>query len=136
MDLLDLFEKTEEWLEIKMGDGKTSFIGADGEPFRIKIAGPAHPMAFRAEEVVRHRVLREMSGEAKAETSPDQYIERALEPLIIRTLDWSPIFSNGNLFPCTPANVKHLYRNSDLVRKQVEGFVFRSENFQKKPALN
>lgn len=136
MDLLDLFEKTEEWLEIKTGDGKTSFIGADGEPFRILIAGPAHPRAFRAEELVRHRVLREMSGEGRGEVTPDQYIERALEPLIIRTLDWSPIMSNGAIFPCTPENVKYLYRNSDLVRKQVEGFVFRAENFQKKPALN
>jgi hypothetical protein len=127
MQLDSLFSSPESVIEINGPDGKP-FIGADGEPWRITIAGPTHAMGFKAEESMRIRVLRAMDGSKETESD---YIERVLEPLVIRTLAWSPINLGGAPYLCTPENARKLYRESDLVRKQVEGFIYKSGNFLK-----
>lgn len=132
-DIAALFEKPETALEIKGPDG-APFMGSDGEPWRITIAGPSHAQGFRAEEAMRLRVLRQMTDKDKAANPAEDYIERVLEPLVLRTIDWSPINQNGKPFLFTPENARLLYRTSDLVRKQVEGFVYRAENFRQTPS--
>lgn len=127
MQLDALFSSPESDLEIVGPDGKP-FVGADGEPWKIRIAGPTHPMGFKAEESMRLRVLRQMES---GKETPDDYIDRVLEPLILRTLSWTPINLGDKPFPCTAENARKLYRESDVVRKQVEGFIYKTANFLK-----
>ena len=125
MTLDSLIGAKEAKLTILGVDG-SPFVGADGEPWTITIAGPTHAKGFAAEETMRLRALKLLEG--KGETS-EEYIDRVLEPLILRTIAWSPITLAGQPFPCTPENVKRVYRESDFVRKQVEGFVYKTSNF-------
>lgn len=127
MSLDALIGQKESVLRI-LGPDNNPFMGADGEPWTITIAGPTHPKGFQAEEALRLRVLKQLDG--KGETA-EEYIDRVIEPLVIRTLSWTPINLGNEPFPCTPENARKLYRESDLVRKQVEGFIFRSANFLK-----
>lgn len=130
-DLENLFEEQVVKLDIIGPDG-TPFIGTDGEGWWITIAGPSHPAGFKAEEVARLRVFKQMTGKQEVDVA-DDYIERIIGPLVIRTLEWGPINQGGKPFHCTPNNVRALYTKSDLVRKQVEGFVYHAENFRKMP---
>lgn len=127
MSLDALIGQKESTLRIVGPDGQP-FLGANGEPWTITIAGPTHPKGFQAEEAMRLRVLRQMEG--KGETA-EEYIDRVIEPLVVRTIAWTPIQLGGEPFLCTPENARKLYRESDVVRKQVEGFIFRSVNFLK-----
>jgi hypothetical protein len=126
-------EAEEAWLPIMGADSKP-FVGSDGEQFKIKIAGPTHSAGFRADEALRLRVLKQMTNQTGVETIAEDYIARVLEPLVLRTLDWTPISQGDQLFVCNEENARRLYRQSDLVRKQVEGFIYRAENFQPKPS--
>lgn len=131
-DLNTLFESEEFWLPIMALDGKTPFIGADGEPWRIKLAGPTHDLGFKAEEDMRGRIIRAAAGEDPTET----YIDRALAPLVTRTLGWTPVTLGGGTFHYSPENAKLLYRKGDYIRRQVERALQTNEGFRKKPSAS
>jgi hypothetical protein len=132
MSLENLIGTKQAELAIVGADG-APFHGSDGDQWKITIAGPTHPKGFAAEEMLRLHALRSLEG--KGETS-EQYIERVIEPLVTRTLSWSPITFHGEPFPCTQENARKLYRESDLVRKQVEGFIYKTANFLKPPSVS
>ena len=109
-----------------IGPDGAPFVGADGDQWRITIAGPTHPKGFAAEEAMRLRALRQLDG--RGETA-EEYIDRVLEPLVTRTIGWTPVTLNGEPFVYSSENARKLYRESDLVRKQVEVFIYRSASF-------
>lgn len=132
MSLDSLIGQKEARLKILGPDG-SPFFGSDGDQWSIVIAGPTHARGFQAEEMMRLHALRSLDG--KGETA-EQYIDRVIEPLVTRTISWSPIMFNGEPFVCTPENARKLYRESDLVRKQVEAFAYRSSSFLNPPSAN
>ena len=75
---------------------------------------------------MRLRALKLLEG--KGETS-EEYIDRVLEPLILRTIAWSPITLAGQPFPCTPDNVKRVYRESDLCANKSRGLFTKLQIF-------
>lgn len=136
MDLSDLQDLETFEVPILKSDG-TPVMGSDGQPWKIKVAGPSHPATFRAQDMVGITVKR-IAGEKdrkddEGETDEDVRL-RMLAPLIERTLGWSPTTFQGSPFPFSRDNAIAIYTTAALIRSQVEQALYTEGNFRKRPS--
>lgn len=131
-DLTDLDTVNETWLTI-IKPGGQPMLGADGQPWRIKVASELHAVTLRAQTRAQERtreVLQQLGEIPEAKS-----IEIATEQLAARVLDWTPTRRGSEEFPCTRENAIETLKRSDVVRRQVEDFLSRASNFLATRAL-
>ena len=107
--------------------------GSDGKPWLITLAGPSHPIAFQLDDLRQRRVVQRLAKQHEADVDP---VEQALQPIIARTIAWTPIELEGKDLPCNSVNARLLYSQSVLLRNQVERFCVRASNFTRRPSVN
>lgn len=136
---------------LALGDvGQLELLGPNGEPLRVStgcdLNGEAtyapvilHLLRLDSAEAQKHanrhrnQILRKAarSGQKKREIDIDEIDSNALELLVSCTKNWTNMRRGGKDVPCTPDNVRDLYKDHRFswIRKQVDAYVTDPANY-------
>jgi hypothetical protein len=106
-------------------------IVVDGEPLRLKLAGPDSDRYQKMIDENQERLgkARSLSPTGRVETEALNRI--TAETMAQMVLDWSGFRDDaGTAMPCTPDNVERLFRYRPRLRMQAFAFVTDIANFR------
>lgn len=127
---------------IDLNDLDLSAAAERGYEFELRHPGTQAPLGmfvtvqgedsdtYQAE--LRAMQQRRLTGR-QAPRTVEQIDEQALDLLVLATIGWRGIQRDGSELPCTPENVRAVYRKFRWVREQVDAAVGDRANFL--PAL-
>lgn len=108
-------------------------LTSDGEPVRVRLAGPDGTRFRTARRQVREALMERLAaarerGDAAALAQLEA--EAEIEMAAALTLDWENVrLPSGERFACSPDNARRLYRDLPWLLAQVGGFAAERANF-------
>ncbi len=101
-----------------------------GEKLNIEItvASPDSEVYRKASMRVQNEQL-QFAMKNRGKTTAERLAENSLEILVGATIGWKGIAEKGTPLPCTPDNVRRVYKMLPFIREQVDEFLGDRRNF-------
>lgn len=100
------------------------YLGADGKPSTITVLGSESKKYRQAKDAIQRRNLRSRATRPE----PSDLLKNRIELASAVVVSWSGWEDKGQPYPCTPENVKNLFR-ADHILEQVESGIFAHADF-------
>lgn len=100
------------------------YMGADGSPSTITVVGSESKRYRQAKDAIQRRNLRSRASKVE----PADLLRNRIELAAAAVIAWNGWEEEGKPYPCTPENVKRLFR-ADHIFEQVEMGIFAHADF-------